>query len=637
MKTFRRNIYVFSLLLSVILTTACSNDHDTLGEVPAVDILSRFNAEGEAYLTVQIPLGSAAMSRATKFDDGDGDEWRVRNVCILMFAGTSESTAKFASAYKVETPSLSLSALQQVTATVTITIHDANLNTGDKLYPFVVVNNNSSAITTTTFPATSVTFANGGSSVTLTGGSSTFADFADANVTIANYVDGDGYFLMTNATLANGNTTSASLFHLPEMSPNYFFPTEAESRGNPAAHISVERLAAKTTVEDGITYIADEAHILGNEYATFTHNDLKFALDNYNTKSYAYRHLSAVSYPRFVENTPVTPHAPLAYRTYWGEDINYNNLTTNLTNYTNVSPTWKAMGTSEYCAENTFDVEHMQDNYTTSVLVRLQLNGGNNFYTTSVTGSDIVFQPPHAEISEEGTSAEASFSPLRHSPRQSAANSSRSAEVKYDGEKTATIDDYLRTWLVEQSVALRTWLRNYAGNEPKHLRITISPNAATGQATATLSQTAQTSGSTGYNKFETATDAYDETGGETLKAYLQSLLDGLTLYYYQSGYCYYRVLIRHFDDTQTPWSSTAAMEDNTTLWVYGNGTDTYNNDYLGRYGMVRNNWYDISITSVTHIGSPIIPALTANADDEVEQLLNATLSISGWEAHDQNL
>ncbi|MBQ2210990.1 MAG: hypothetical protein II404_13695, partial [Prevotella sp.] len=196
MNTFTKNIYAFSLLLSVILTTACSNDHDTLGEVPVVDILSRFNAEGEAYLTVQIPLGSAAMSRATTFDDGDGEEWRVRNVCILMFAGTSESDATFASAYKVETPSLSLSALQQVTATVTITIHDANLNTGNKLFPFVVVNNNSSAITTTTFPATSVAFANGGSPVVLTS-SSTFADLA--NVTIADIKDASGYFLMTNA------------------------------------------------------------------------------------------------------------------------------------------------------------------------------------------------------------------------------------------------------------------------------------------------------------------------------------------------------------------------------------------------------------------------------------------------------
>ena len=631
-------------LLCMLLTTACYNDYDASEKVARMDILSRFNAEGKAYLTVQIPLGGGAGTRAVTFDDGDGEEWKVRNIYILIFAGTSESDAKFASAYKVESPSLSLSALEQVTATATITIDDANLNTGNKLFPFIVVNNNTSAITTSSFPATTVTFANDGSPLTLTGGSSTFS--ALANVTIANYVDGDDYFLMTNATLADGNTMSANIFRMPEMSASYFFPTEAESRANPAATVSVERLAAKTTVENGLA--AGYYKILGNEYATFAAGDLSFALDNYNTKSYAYRHLSAVSYQRFVETAPVDGGTPSVYRTYWGEDINYaDGVTTNFTNYTNVSPSWEAMGSSVYCAENTFDVRHMQDDCTTSVLVRLQLNGGGDFYTTNVTGSDIVFQPPRNEISEEGTSASSSFSRKAEDAGTTGATEAtgttgraevptRSVVVTYDGSVTATIDDYLRTWLVEQSAALRSWLRDYAGDDARHLRITMTNDATTGRATATLSQTAQASG-TGYNKFETATDAYTETGGQTLKAYLQSLLNGLTLLYYKDGYCYYRVLVRHFDDTQTPWASAATMAYNTTLWAYGNGVDTYNNDYLGRYGMVRNNWYTISIRSVTHIGQPIIPPLTTDADDKVEQLLNTTLSISGWTTHNQNL
>ena len=75
------------------------------------------------------------------------------------------------------------------------------------------------------------------------------------------------------------------------------------------------------------------------------------------------------------------------------------------------------------------------------------------------------------------------------------------------------------------------------------------------------------------------------------------------------------------------------MSDNTTAVVYGGDAEKY----LGRYGVVRNNWYNIKINSVTHVGSPIIPALTSDADDKVEQLLNATLQISGWEWHDQNL
>ncbi|MBR1395400.1 MAG: Mfa1 fimbrilin C-terminal domain-containing protein [Prevotella sp.] len=613
-------------LLCMLLTTACYNDYDASEKVARMDILSRFNAEGKAYLTVQIPLGGGAGTRAVTFDDGDGDEWKVRNIYILIFAGTSESNAKFASAYKVESPSLSLSAFEQVTATATITINDANLNTGDKLFPFIVVNNNTSAITTSAFPATSVAFANGGSPVVLTS-SSTFADLA--NVTIADIKDASGYFLMTNATLADGNTTSANIFRLPEMSPTFFFPTEAESQGNPAAHISVERLAAKTTVTNSIT----SHYILGNPRATFASDgsDMAFALDNYNTRSYAYRHLPAVSYQRFVETASIDGHSPLAYRTYWGEDVNYSGnsglaYTSHATYlaYTDEQKTafWHAMGSNAYCAENTFNVSNMKDDCTTSVLVRLQLNSGLDFYTTSVTGQDIVFQLPRNEVSEEGTSASSSFSRRR------------SGKVTYDGTDYATIDDYLRTWLMENSSAFRTWVSTYAAGDPRHVNIAVSTPAGGGTATVTaVTQTARSSGTTGATAFNTL-----ETTG--LAAYINN---NVTLKFYDDGYCYYRVPIRHFTNTETPWQSTPAMTNNTTAQAYsaaaataagGSGADA---TFLGRYGMVRNNWYDISITSVTHIGSPVIPALTTNADDKVEQLLNTTLSISGWTTHNQNL
>lgn len=628
MKRHRSNCLklLTTALLALILPTACYNDVVTPDEVTQVDILSRFNAKGEAYLTLQIPLGGQAMTR-TEFDDGDDNEWmdddgKLKDVYILFFAGTSEATATFASAYKVTSPTLSISALEQVTATVTITINDANLNTGDKLFPFVVVNNNESAITTTTFPATSIAFANGGSPVVLTS-SSTFADLAD--VTIADIKDASGYFLMTNATLADAGSTSATVFHLPEMSPSYFFPTQEQSQGNPAAHISVERLAAKTTVTNGIT----SHYILGNPRATFASDgsDMAFALDNYNTSSYAYRHLSAVSYQRFVETASIDGHSPLAYRTYWGEDVNYSGnsglaYTSHATYlaYTDEQKTafWHAMGSNAYCAENTFNVSNMKDDCTTSVLVRLQLNSGLDFYTTSVTGQDIVFQLPRNEVSEEGTSASSSFSRRR------------SGKVTYDGTDYATIDDYLRTWLMENSSAFRTWVNTYAAGDPRHVNIAVSTPAGGGTATVTaVTQTARSSG-----------DGATAFSALSLASYLNS---NISLKFYDDGYCYYRVPIRHFTNTETPWQSTPAMTNNTTAQAYsaaaataagGSGIDA---TFLGRYGMVRNNWYDISITSVTHIGSPVIPALTTNADDKVEQLLNTTLSISGWTTHNQNL
>ena len=599
------------VLLAFLLLTGCYDYEADLQEEQPVDILSRFNTEGKAWLTLQIPL-SSKTTRAMSFDDGSADEYKVRNAHILVFAGADEASATFASAYEVM-PTLGSSTDDQITTTATVSIHDNNISSGDKLFVLVVLNNNGTAISTNSFPATDVTFANAnGSPLTLKGGVSTIS--ALDNVTVSQLKDGGGYFIMTNARLADDNLTSAGLFTLVGMDASYFFSSEEESQANPPVHINVERLAAKTTVENGL---GNESHkIAGNSYATFEDADFGFVLDNYNTSSFLCRHLSSVDYDRMVESSPIESFTPLAYRTYWGMDINYdggsgltyanhaNRNSIHWLNFENATPM--------YCAENTFNVANMKDNCTTSLLVRLKLNNGGDFYTTSVTGQDIIFQPPTNDLSEEGTSASESF--VRR----------RSNKVTYDGTNFATIDDYLRTWLMEQSAALRNWVRDYAGNEKKHLKIEVSGNAETGWATATLSQTAQTSG-TGYTQFE------------AMKYDLQALLNSLTIKFYDDGYCYYRVLIRHFDDTQTPWSSATSMEDNSTKWVYGDGTTCDESKYLGRYGMVRNNWYNISINSVTHVGSPIIPPLTTDADDKVEQLLNATLQISGWEGHDQDL
>ena len=604
---------------------ACSDSQEP--ESPEVDILSRFNSEGKAWMTLQIPLGGQTMTRTT-FDDGSDDEWRVKgdelkvkDAYILIFAGANESAAKFASAYKVESPTLNTSAYSQITATATITISDANINTGDKLYVFALLNNNSSAITD--FSSNSITFANG---TNLTGGSSLVSDLSD--ITIGSIKDDNGNFLMTNATLAKANTPGADLQTLVEVPASYFFPTAAQAEANPAGHINVERLAAKTTVElsDGLAY-----SILGNSYAEFASGDLSWALDNYNTSSYAYKHLSAVSYQRFVENYAIEPYYPLRYRTYWAEDINYaDGATTDFTNYTNVTPSWNALGSStpptpQYCAENTFDVGHMQDNCTTSVLVRLQLNEGLDFYTTSVTGQDVIFQLPSNTLEEQGTSASSSFS------------RTRSLKVTYDGTDYATIDDYLRTWLMQNSSDFRDWVNTYAAGEPKHVNIAVSTPAGGGTATVTgVTQTARTFNSSEAEAFSTT--------------YANIINSNVVLKFYDDGYCYYRVPIRHFDDTQTPWNSAPGMTGNGTNQAYAYSTDgtafsgtaeeiaeAQAQAYLGRYGVVRNNWYNISIRSVTHVGSPVIPPLTQNADDTVEQLLNATLEISEWVKHDQKL
>ena len=588
-------------LLATLLSAGCTFHADDVDceEFQTADILSRFNSEGKAWMSLEIPFANQSMTRAANgtFDDGTSDEYKVKDAYILVFAGASEQTATFASAYQATSLTPTTADDEQVTIKTTVCIDDANLNTGDELFLFVVLNNNSSAISTATFPATTVSFADG---TVLTGGTSTFA--ALATTTIGSMNDADGYFLMTNACLATAATTSANLFTLAEVPASAFFPTEAEALASPAAHIHVERLAAKVGVDDALTY----HYILGNSNITFETSDLQWALDNYNTSSYVYRHLTAVGYSRMVESTAIETYIPLAYRTHWAEDINY----TGKSGLQRAHTGWTAIGQSDYCAENTFDVDHMQDDCTTGVLVCLRLNGGKDFYTTSVTGRDIIYQEPSTTISEEGTSAGESFA-----PRRSVGESRRSAYVS----SAKPIDEYLREWLWQTNSAFRNWVDSYAAGETKYVKIDVAGDAATGLATATVTQQAQEDGA-GVTAFA----ALD------LDTYLAS---NIVIQYYRQGYCYYRVLIKHFGDELTPWASTPSMAAQTPAAAYGDDDAAY----LGRYGVVRNNWYNIGIRRVTHVGSPIIPALTQHADDNIEQLLNATLTISGWTEHNQDL
>lgn len=94
-----------------------------------------------------------------------------------------------------------------------------------------------------------------------------------------------------------------------------------------------------------------------------------------------------------------------------------------------------------------------------------------------------------------------------------------------------------------------------------------------------------------------------------------------------NGECYYKALVKHFGDTYTPWTAG----DPTY------GTEDVDAKYLGRYGMVRNNWYELSVNSVSSIGSSTMPEITSNTDDENASYINVTCKILSWAKHHQGV
>ena len=74
-----------------------------------------------------------------------------------------------------------------------------------------------------------------------------------------------------------------------------------------------------------------------------------------------------------------------------------------------------------------------------------------------------------------------------------------------------------------------------------------------------------------------------------------------TISFYPGGVCYYTVQIKNFGD------DVKLYNDNGTYYQY-NGNASFaginTSDKLGRYGVVRNTWYNIKINSISGLGAP---------------------------------
>lgn len=63
-------------------------------------------------------------------------------------------------------------------------------------------------------------------------------------------------------------------------------------------------------------------------------------------------------------------------------------------------------------------------------------------------------------------------------------------------------------------------------------------------------------------------------------------------------------------------------------------TDRYDGNkdekFLGRYGVLRNNWYDLGINSISGVGSPVIPKAPDTPDDELESFISVRINVLSW-------
>lgn len=126
---------------------------------------------------------------------------------------------------------------------------------------------------------------------------------------------------------------------------------------------------------------------------------------------------------------------------------------------------------------------------------------------------------------------------------------------------------------------------------------------------------------------EEKTEKVDATLVATLNKKLGlDVTNGVGIKTYKNGESYYIARIKHFGDDLTPW---VAGNDN-----YGGN----NLNWLGRYGVLRNNWYDLTIEKISGPGYPDVPEVKPGTpDDEDTKYINVSVKILDWAKRSQSV
>lgn len=415
-----------------------------------------------------------------------------------------------------------------------------------------------------------------------TASTDTYANWSQdvSKVNAVDYAKTDGIF-MANAPMYNGTTTDPTTL----VDINGVYASKEEAQANPATTIYVERGLAKVTMKDFETKgysIGD-----GTTYAGATVKIEKWQLDVTNNSTYPVHQIGGLSstttgfadiwkIDRFYDITSTA-----FKRVYWGVDPNYNNA--DYQDLANCKKAFKMIENKDVTgAAGEANPQYCLEN-------TFNLDNMKQGQTTRV-----VFK---AVFTPNGFTAPATFYKIGN-------NTAIWKEADLEQQiKTVALNVMGITTSEEQAkydVDLSKGT-NISGKAGQHLieaaNITYSGEAASSQVT-----------DDNVDKINKKLGLSAETGIST----------------YLNGEAYYIARIKHFNE-MTPWTAGE---------VYG----SENKKYLGRYGVLRNNWYELSVNKVSGLGYPDVPEVKPNLpDDENDQYISVSVKILSWAKRSQKV
>lgn len=542
---------------------------------------------GEAYASFKINLPTVSGTRAvdpntgTEFDGGTAAEYEVKNGTILIF----DNSGKFVESAELGTmnPWTKDTDANGVTTAAAVTVQLHNVKVGTSYKALVLLNNDVDA-TTKKVSLPSV----GDSYYTW---SATAVNTSKTAVNPSKYEStADGIFMANAPKYENTTENPTTLVDL-----NYVYASREQAQANPATVVYVERGLAKVTMDDFApnypinagTYKGDNVKIVN--WQLDVTNKYTFPIHQADLKS----EWSAVwSVPRFYD----TKYA--FNRVYWGTDPNYSG-TDNL-NLTNCKNAFNMIGngdvkgipgTPQYCLENTFDLDNMKQGQTTRVVFKAvytpkTFTTGETFY--KIGNNTAVWKKADLET-----------------------------QIKTLAIKAMKITDPVEQAMYSVDLSKGS---NISGKAGQHLvaaeNIKFDPGESTITSKVDPNVVNEVNAKLGLSEADPT--AHKEKVG--ISTYL-------------NGEAYYIARIMHFN-TLTPWEpGQPTYKDSKVLTL-----EESNKKYLGRYGVLRNNWYSLSVKSISNLGYPEVPEVKPNIpDDENDQYINVEVKILDWAKRTQEI
>lgn len=574
--------HYFGLAVIAAMTASCSSNEDlgTAGSGTGT------NEAGVGYATFSINLPTTSGTRAgdPTFDPGSDYEYKVNDATLLIFKKgepTKEGeTPKEGDYTFVDSAELGSMAPWKdpsetgVTTHAKITAKLEHVDKTDGYYALVLLNNGTGNNVKVTLPKKGDTFS--------VWNVDTNKD-KEATNKIANTNNG---FYMANAPLFNNNNVTT----LVAIDKNKIYPTEEQAAKSAATDVYVERGLAKVTLGEGTT---TEKSVTSDTYQGDKVTISKWALDVTNKKAFPIHNVDGLTteFPTIWSNDATTASTTnkattkrfvdnndktSVKRVYWGKDPNYDNK------------------------DNDKTALEAEFNYVANANVKE--DPAKPLYCLENTFNlDNMMQGQTTRIVFKATYKPASLP--------------KGETTFYKiGRNTAIWSEADLKQEIEAAVA--SVVSGAAG------KTTVTLNADKNDITAAGTHYITADNIT-VTDVEAGTIEKAITAINTQLGLKESEKVGISTY--AGGESYYIARIKHFGDDLTSWNSGQSYGKN-------------NLEFLGRYGVLRNNWYELTVQSVSGPGYPSVPDVKPNTpDDEDDNYINVSVKILSWAKRSQNV